>query len=186
MHRLLGALWLTACSCWSCGGSPHAQPAASAEPTQEAPSPAAHDSEEANSEAASAETATPQGGLGISGLTSEESIPIPSARAGGGPGGRLPASAIQAVIREHFDDLRRCYQAGLGRDASLTGKVIVRFVIGRDGTVTAKGAAPESTMPDAAVTACVLDEFAKLVFPQPEGGIVTVVYPIQFSSEPSK
>jgi hypothetical protein len=36
-------------------------------------------------------------------------------------------------------------------------------------------------MPDPEVTRCVLAAFAPLRFPQPENGIVTVVYPIHFS-----
>jgi hypothetical protein len=36
-------------------------------------------------------------------------------------------------------------------------------------------------MPDAQVRACVAKVFEKLVFPPPEGGIVTVTYPIMFS-----
>ncbi len=36
-------------------------------------------------------------------------------------------------------------------------------------------------MPDRAVVSCVLREFEKFTFPAPEGGVVTVVYPIMFS-----
>jgi len=35
-------------------------------------------------------------------------------------------------------------------------------------------------MPDD-VTSCVVRQFGNLSFPQPEGGIVTVVYPITFT-----
>jgi hypothetical protein len=38
-----------------------------------------------------------------------------------------------------------------------------------------------SDMPDAAVVQCVVRAYYGLSFPQPEGGIVTVVYPIMFS-----
>jgi hypothetical protein len=36
-------------------------------------------------------------------------------------------------------------------------------------------------MPDGGVVSCVVRAFYGLSFPQPEGGIVTVVYPIMFS-----
>ena len=36
-------------------------------------------------------------------------------------------------------------------------------------------------MPDAKVVECIMAEYRKLRFPEPEGGIVTVVYPIMFS-----
>lgn len=42
-------------------------------------------------------------------------------------------------------------------------------------------AAPASRFPDPAVTDCVLDAFEGLTFPAPEGGIVTVTYPITFA-----
>jgi hypothetical protein len=36
-------------------------------------------------------------------------------------------------------------------------------------------------MPDQAVVGCVVRGFGNLSFPQPEGGIVTVVYPLIFN-----
>ena len=39
-------------------------------------------------------------------------------------------------------------------------------------------------MPDARVTACTIEAFRKLAFPAPEGGIVTVTYPIMFAPTP--
>jgi hypothetical protein len=36
-------------------------------------------------------------------------------------------------------------------------------------------------MPDGGVVSCTVRAFYGLSFPQPEGGIVTVVYPIMFS-----
>jgi hypothetical protein len=51
-------------------------------------------------------------------------------------------------------------------------------VIGRDGKVSHAEASPESTLSDLEVGRCIARGFEPLVFPQPEGGIVTVVYPI--------
>ena len=42
-------------------------------------------------------------------------------------------------------------------------------------------AAVLAKVPDLAVARCVFAGFEKLVFPPPDGGIVTVVFPIQFS-----
>jgi len=95
------------------------------------------------------------------------------------PGGRLPPEVIQRIIRGHYDEFRFCYEKGLAKDAKLKGKVVVRFVIERDGhvdQVTDDG----STLPDKDAVACVFAGYRKLVFPQPEGGIVTVIYPIKF------
>lgn len=113
--------------------------------------------------------------------------------------GRLPPETLQQVIRSHFGEFRACYEMGLRDDPHLEGRVTIRFVIGRDGRVAAVGTpkvqpsnldwtsserAPP--MPDPLVVSCVADAFAHLVFPRPEGGIVTVVYPILFSpSDPA-
>ena len=94
--------------------------------------------------------------------------------------GRLPPEAIQRIVRQNFGRFRACYEAGLREDPVLEGTVTTRFVIGRDGAVSnvANGG---SSMTDPSVTACVLRAFYGLSFPQPEGGIVTVTYPIRFS-----
>lgn len=114
--------------------------------------------------------------------------------------GRLPASAIQRVLRDRLPLAQRCYEAGLARDPKLTGRVLVRFVIGADGKVTEAGPAgadaartadvvtpgdaPAPPMPDAKVAACVVDVVRGAAFPAPDGGAVTVVYPFTFSRSP--
>jgi hypothetical protein len=98
------------------------------------------------------------------------------------PGGRIPPEVVQRVVRERFGAFRSCYEQGLPRNPDLVGVVRVRFVIDRDGTVTS-AQDDGSTVPDAAVVNCVVNEYSKLSFPRPEGGIVTVVYPIDFHSE---
>jgi hypothetical protein len=95
--------------------------------------------------------------------------------------GRLRPELIQRTVRANFGKFRLCYEAGLARDPKLTGKVGVRFVIGRDGHVSDSSSDPSTDLPDGAVVDCVLQAFHELVFPEPEGGIVTVVYPIMFS-----
>jgi hypothetical protein len=60
----------------------------------------------------------------------------------------------------------------------------VAFVIARDGTVVGAKVHEATTMPDAEVASCVAQAFRTLVFPKPEGGQATVVYPIQFSQAP--
>lgn len=140
-------------------------------------------------------------------LSASEQVEVilrePAARCSGDPKklietpGRLAAAEIQIVVRASFGKLRSCYEAGLKRDPNLQGRVVVRFVIGRDGKVAAAGAAtsepipsdavstPSSSalplMPDKDVVACVVRGFEMLTFPKPEGGIITVVYPINFS-----
>ncbi len=94
--------------------------------------------------------------------------------------GRLPADVIQSVVRKRFSTFRTCYEEGLRKDPTLKGRVAVRFVIDLDGRVSSASDA-RSDLPDATVLRCITDTVRELVFPKPEGGIVTVVYPIEFS-----
>jgi len=94
--------------------------------------------------------------------------------------GRLPPEVIQRIVRQNYGRFRLCYENGLRNNPNLQGRVSVRFVIGRDGSVSNVGNAG-SDLPDPAVVSCVTRAYYGLSFPQPEGGIVTVVYPIMFS-----
>jgi hypothetical protein len=93
--------------------------------------------------------------------------------------GRLPPEVIQRIVRQNYGRFRMCYEQGLARNPNLEGRAQVRFVIGRDGSVSnvQNGG---SDLPDSGVVSCVINAYYGLSFPQPEGGIVTVVYPIMF------
>lgn len=125
------------------------------------------------------------GGLGLSG-----GFGAPAGSGGAKPptirmgatsvSGRLPPEVIQRIVRQNFGRFRLCYEKGLEKNPALEGRVAVRFVIGRDGAVTS-ATNGGSDLPDDAVIACIVKSFNALSFPQPEGGIVTVNYPIMFS-----
>jgi outer membrane biosynthesis protein TonB len=87
---------------------------------------------------------------------------------------------IQRTVRTNFGKFRPCYEKGLARNADLTGRVMVRFMIDRDGKVS-NVADGGSDLPDSEVVECVMRAFHSLEFPQPEDGIVTVVYPIMLA-----
>jgi TonB family protein len=97
-----------------------------------------------------------------------------------GMSARVPPEVIQSIVRAQFDAYRRCYKAGLARNASLQGRVVVRFVVDTQGHV-AEARDEGSTLPDPDVVACIVKGFANLSFPKPVGGQVTVVYPIEFN-----
>jgi hypothetical protein len=94
--------------------------------------------------------------------------------------GRLPPEVIQRIVRQNFGRFRLCYENGLRSNPNLQGRVSVRFVIDRSGAVD-KPADAGSDLPNASVIQCILRGFGNLSFPQPEGGIVTVVFPIIFT-----
>jgi len=95
--------------------------------------------------------------------------------------GRLPPEVIQRVVRQNFGRFRLCYENGLRTNPTLAGRATVKFVIDRAGSVATAGDAG-SELPDQGVVSCVVRAFQNLSFPQPERGIVTVVYPIIFGA----
>jgi hypothetical protein len=127
-------------------------------------------------------TGTGQGfGSGHGRLGGSHSTRAPKVRMGAtSVSGRLPPEVIQRIVRQNYGRFRMCYEQGLSRNPNLEGRVSVRFVIGRDGSVSNVGNGG-SDIPDSGVVSCVISAYYGLSFPQPEGGIVTVVYPIMFS-----
>jgi hypothetical protein len=92
--------------------------------------------------------------------------------------GRLPPEIIARIVRQNFGRVRLCYEDGLRANPQLQGRVTTRFVIAPDGSVSSSQDAG-STLPAPAVVACIVRLFGKLSFPQPEGGAVQVVYPLE-------
>jgi hypothetical protein len=99
--------------------------------------------------------------------------------------GRLRPEIIQRVVRQNFGRFRFCYEAGLRTNPSLEGRVVVRFLIDRTGAVGLAGEAG-GDLADTNVVRCVVRAFGDLSFPSPEGGMVTVVYPILFNAAESR
>lgn len=99
----------------------------------------------------------------------------------GGHNARLPPEVIQRVVRQSFDRVKLCYQIGLRKDPSIGGKVSTKFVIDRTGAVSKAEPAADTSFPDKSVVDCVVKHFLTLKFPSPEGGDVTVIYPLIFA-----
>lgn len=95
--------------------------------------------------------------------------------------GHLPPEIVQRVVRQNFGRMRMCYEAGLTRTPSLEGRISVKFVIDRTGSV-AMVSTTERSLPDSDVASCVERAFKAMSFPEPEGGIVTVIYPLVLST----
>jgi hypothetical protein len=93
--------------------------------------------------------------------------------------GRLGPDLVRRVVDGNNSRFRLCYEQGLARIPTMTGSLDVRFVIGRDGSVS-NVSQTRADLPDTGVMHCVMSAFYGLRFPAPEGGIVTVVYPLRF------
>lgn len=127
-------------------------------------------------------TGTGQGfGSGHGRLGGEHRGGAPSVRMGATQvTGRLPPEVVQRIVRQNFGRFRLCYEQGLKRNPNLEGRVATRFIIDAQGAVT-RAENAGSDLPDSGVVSCVNAAFNGLSFPVPEGGTVTVVYPVMFS-----
>ncbi len=120
-------------------------------------------------------------GNGRGGLGGGHAAKAPRVREGAAAiNGRLPPEVIQRIVRQNFGRFRMCYETGLRNNPALSGRVAVKFIIDREGGVSSVSDGG-SDIADRSVASCVVRAFSGLSFPKPEGGVVTVVYPIMFS-----
>jgi len=95
--------------------------------------------------------------------------------------GALDKSLIEKVIRRHLNQIKYCYSRGLTKTPKLGGKIVVKYVIGKDGAVSS-AVTKSSTMKSPAVVSCINGRFMRFKFPEPKGGgIVIVSYPFIFT-----
>jgi hypothetical protein len=108
----------------------------------------------------------------------------PQLRSAGPPeiNGHLPPEVIQRVVRDNFGRFRSCYMNGLRDNPSLEGRVVTRFTVDRQGTVSSAQDGG-SSLPNPGVVSCVVKAFYGLSFPEHDGGIVKVVYPLALQPE---
>jgi hypothetical protein len=122
-------------------------------------------------------------GVGHGRLGGSHAARPPSVRMGAtSVSGRLPPEVIQRIVRQNFGRFRACYHDALRSRPTEQGRVTIRFVIDRTGRVASAGDGG-SDIGDPSLVACVARAFENLGFPQPDGSVVTVVYPIHFSPE---
>jgi serine/threonine protein kinase len=94
--------------------------------------------------------------------------------------GSLDRSVIQRGVKANMPRIRYCYERELAKDASLQGKVTVKFTIGPSGAVQSA----EANGLNPVVSNCVATVVKSMRFPAPQGGgIVTINYPFVFSPQ---
>ena len=92
----------------------------------------------------------------------------------------IDKDVIRRVIRTRMNEIRFCYEKGLLQEPNLEGKLVVSFLILRDGRVTAV-APRESSIASAAVVRCVVEAVERLTFPvPPSASVAQVTYPFVF------
>jgi hypothetical protein len=92
----------------------------------------------------------------------------------------MAREVVSSVVRQEFSSFKECYARGLEKNPNLSGRLAVRFIIDRQGRVTSLRD-DGSAVPDRAVIACALHEFATLTFPAPRGTETSVSYSIVLS-----
>ncbi|MCB9750150.1 MAG: AgmX/PglI C-terminal domain-containing protein [Myxococcales bacterium] len=91
--------------------------------------------------------------------------------------GALDKDIIRRIVRAHINEVRHCYNIGLGKDPNLKGRVVVQFTIGGSGKVPS-AVVQSTTLKDAAVGNCIAKAVRRWQFPKPRGGgSVIVSYP---------
>ncbi len=96
--------------------------------------------------------------------------------------GSLDKDIIRRIVRAHINEVRYCYNQGLVKNPSLSGKVTIDFTIDATGKVSTSSVASE-TISDSKVSECIAKAVKRWKFPKPTGGgVVKVTYP--FSLEP--
>jgi hypothetical protein len=96
--------------------------------------------------------------------------------------GRISPDVVRRILRQHYGQFTRCYENGLRANPTLQGSVHPKFVIGRDGAVAVAMDAG-SDLPDNMTIQCVLATVRNLVFPRPEGGVVTAELVVTFARQ---
>lgn len=94
--------------------------------------------------------------------------------------GSLSKDLIARVVRRHKPEIQHCYEKGLMRNASLSGRIAIRFMIGLSGAV-AKSLVAESSLGDAQTEQCIAAVFRRMIFPKTEG-LVFATYPFNLTS----
>jgi hypothetical protein len=97
--------------------------------------------------------------------------------------GALDQSVIDKEIKKHLSQIRYCYQKELNKNPALYGKIVVKFVIAKDGSVSS-AKTNTTSMNNPIVENCVCQRFMRFQFPEPKGGgIVIVSYPFVFRAD---
>jgi hypothetical protein len=86
---------------------------------------------------------------------------------------------LEAALAQRARQAHRCYDNALMQDPNLKGKMSIAVRVGSNGTSCSANVA-SNELPNASVSQCVVGFFRGGAFPQPKGGCVDTVVPINF------
>lgn len=91
--------------------------------------------------------------------------------------GGLDMDSIREIIYRNMGQIRYCYEQGLQKSPSLSGRVTVKFQISGSGAVSL-ASIRHSSVRSSQVEGCMVSKIRGWKFPKPQGGVnVAVVYP---------
>lgn len=97
--------------------------------------------------------------------------------------GAIDKSTVERIVNQYLPQIKYCYEKELSKNPHLFGKVVVKFVIDKDGSVSS-AITKATTLNNATVETCICERFKKMKFPAPKGGGIGIVsYPFVFAME---
>ena len=89
---------------------------------------------------------------------------------------------VACVVKRQLGSIKAWYERELEKNPSLAGKVVVKFVIARDGSVS-KASMKSSTLDSPTAETCILRSFKRMRFSKQKGGGISVInYPFEFQA----
>ena len=96
--------------------------------------------------------------------------------------GVLDTEEVEATLKQHFDDIRGCYQRAGKAQRYAEGRVMLRFMVGGDG-IAQDVLVIESTLGNYDVERCLVEVGRRVSFHAPVGHKPTTFeYPVEFRS----
>lgn len=100
------------------------------------------------------------------------------------PNGRVAPEEVQRQAMAKIPEIRKCYDAALGKTPGLTAKVVVKMHFEASGALTSSTV--EDPKPaDAELGECVAKTLGSMTIPAAKEGPMEVIYPVELSPEPA-
>ena len=96
--------------------------------------------------------------------------------------GSMSKAVISRVVRMFWFQIKFCYERQLRKNPRLSGKVVVRWIIGLDGRVQTANVI-RTTLKNELVENCIVRRVVRWKFPRPRGGLLIVTFPFYFRSQ---
>ena len=95
--------------------------------------------------------------------------------------GRFAEGAVQSTVSSIDDAVAACYADARKADSDLEGRLVVRSVLGPDGSMRVTRSL-ENTMQNGELERCVVGHYVELKYPAPKGGVAVFDVPFVFQS----